>query len=196
MINKTQKQELVKRAEYHHKMDNIIKGTYWTSEGKGCCVGCLAQCAINVHQELENKFGVPVWLGYLADTLFEGLPAEKNKDFVVRFAKALPQGKSLKLVRPKFLLSTLQNLPKDYKKFPDCKKAIERVIALLIKESKGKVVDNKTWVSARSAAESARSARSAAESARSAAWSAESAAWSAAYVKMADELIRLLEAVK
>lgn len=207
--NKTSvKKKYLDRVKAHEKADEIIKGAYWQN-GKGCAVGCTIegnQIESSYHKAFERELGIPEWLAHLEDTLFEELENGEAKVFPRKFLEAIKVGSDLSLVKPKFLLWNLENLPKNYESRPDCKKAIDEVISILQDEVKGKKVKEERKEAAESAARSA--ARSAAWSAawsvesaaRSAESAADSAAWSAArsahYSKMADKLLQLLRGAK
>jgi len=180
------KSEYVQRLEEHYKLDEIIKGTYW-EKGKGCAVGCTVHSAS--HNCYEIELGIPEWLARLEDTLFEGMPNDKAKEFPLKFLESIPIGfDNWQHIYHQLCVFMLEKICKNI----DNKyvvKAICDIITLHKTESK----DESAWSAAESAAESAawsaaRSAESAAwsaawsaaRSAESAAWSAESATWSAA----------------
>ena len=75
------KDELIIQLENHYKADEIIKGTYWEN-GKGCAIGCIIHS--NIHKDLE-KIGIPQWLAYLIDYLFENLSNKQAKEFPIKF---------------------------------------------------------------------------------------------------------------
>ena len=78
--------------KYHLDNDEITKGEYW-EKGKGCAVGCLLKSGN--HREYEVKFGIPVLLARLEDTLFEGLESKASKLWPQRFmGAALAVGES------------------------------------------------------------------------------------------------------
>jgi len=179
------KQKYIKRLEQHYKHDEIIKGKYW-EDGKGCAVGCTVHS--DSHKCYESELGIPEWLAYLEDRLFEGMTNDKAKEFPLRFIKAIPVGfENWQHVYHQICIYNLTEICQD----TDNKivhKAISDIITLHRNEETDKKKWSAAWSAARSAAESA--ARSAA---RSTARSAESAARSAAYYKISEKLIELLE---
>jgi hypothetical protein len=209
------KDKYIARVAAHRAADNLIRGSGWDGH-KGCAVGCTLE-DYN-HAKYETELGIPEWLARVEDNIFEGAEQEYAMDWPGKFLAAIRPGADLESVKAPFLIfvleSTLGNF--DHQAFPDCKEAIDGVIALW-RLPEAERTESAAWsaaVSARSAAESAawsaaESARSAAGSAaRSAAWSAarsaesaaRSAAWSArsaaesAWQKFGDKLLELLTA--
>lgn len=104
------KQEAVDLAQWHQDQDKFIQGDYWNEQkGKGCSVGCMTHeyCAAhdnnNWHEATEHLYGIPRALSRLQDKVFEGLPIKEAKLWTVRFMSAIPEGKDLSMVVPKFL---------------------------------------------------------------------------------------------
>ena len=135
------KEELILQLESHYKADEIIKGTYWKN-GKGCAVGCTVHSAN--HKSYEKQLGIPTWLALLEDYIFENLPNEKAKEFPLQFARAIPVGfDKWYIIYHKFCIYLLTDIIKTEK---DSKviKAIDYIITLHIKASKGKIESNLT----------------------------------------------------
>ena len=182
------KAKYLKRIKAHAKADEIIQGTGWRN-GKGCAVGCTLENY--KHKQYEVELGIPEWLAYLEDKIFEGLQKEDAMKFPVQFLSAVPVGigdDAMYKLRCDLDYQRLSILLKEQTKLhPDddfgVNKALEEVMRL-----NQEYVDpeHEDWSTAMSAAMSAnssawsasRSAMSASGSAMSAAWlSAESAAW-------------------
>ena len=188
------KKKYLARVCAHAKADEIVKGRYW-EEGKGCAVGCTIHSGD--HAAYQTELGIPEWLAQLEDTLFEGLPNGHAKAFPSKFLSAIKVGSNLEPVRWKFALVLLQEnaervrgLKIDQVLKDQVLKAISQVEAVNRQAIETGSMDESA---ARSAGSAAWSAASAARSARSAAWSAASAAaGSAAYIRYADELLKLL----
>jgi hypothetical protein len=173
------KTDILAQLEAHRQADQIIKGRYWEN-GKGCAVGCTIHSGD--HAEYERCFGIPQMLARLEDTIFEGLPNRKAKDWPVRFMSAIRPGADLSRVGWQFLhwLLTDEKVNPGIN-HPLVREVVKQCADLLAPLMKGLPVAGRSARSAESAARSAESAESAARSAGSAAWSAaESAAWSAA----------------
>lgn len=210
----------VLRAHYDH--DDFVKGIYWQN-GKGCAVGCTIQSGR--HIEYESRFGIPVALARLEDSIFEGLPNEQAKEWPLRFMNAIPVGADLSKVQWKFLHWLLTdekvnpgiNDPIVADAVAQCASLMQQYANGCMDESSAESARSAArasaaWASAESAAWSAWSARSArsaelAELAELAAWA--SAAWaaravalaaesaeSAEWARMADKLIELLSEAK
>jgi|GEM_PF-5746068 len=106
------KTSVVERMKAHHAADSIIQGTYQqrgfdTPLGyQGCLIGCtLPHNAVMVgwHREVEDRYGIPVVIAYLADATFEYLPASECPDFALAFCEAIPVGVDLSTVAPNLL---------------------------------------------------------------------------------------------
>ena len=181
------KRKYLTRVRAHKKADEIIHGTYWQN-GKGCAVGCTIHS--DKHSNYESELGIPQWLAYLEDTLFEGMKNGKSKEFPESFLKSIPVGADLnKILHPFFHWLLTEEVIKNVTEKDEAVKKVILDIAKLHKE----VIDGKRLSPFyESAAESAAwsAAESAAESAaRSAAWSA---AWSAAYERISEKLLQLM----
>jgi hypothetical protein len=197
------KEKYLERARAHREMDDFIKGTYGhasrskkSAGWKGCAVGCLAHSNDNQHEALSKQIGIPVWMAYLIDGIFEGLPEEQAKEFPVRFIEALPVGVDLEPVKHHFLYWLLADPEYGVIRFcmeeQEVKAAVEQVANL---HKQALTTDPPTpaaWDAARAAAWAAAwaAARAAAwAAARDAAWAAaRDAAWDA----QANKLIELL----
>jgi len=178
------KQKYLARVRAHREADRLIQGTGW-EQGRGCAVGCTLEAYDHARYPVE--LGLPTWLAYLEDRIFEGLPADQAMAWPARFLEAIPVGADVEPVRHRLAMLrmdrlialqtiVLESAGEEY--------GLRAVIAQTIDalgvvrscheaEAGQNVCD---WSAAWSAAESARSA------AWSAAWSAaESAAWSAAW---------------
>lgn len=178
----------LKRIQKHRKLDHLEQGIYFESNGetKGCAVGCTLNydnSKQDAHKRYESELGIPEWLAYLEDKIFEGLTVEDSKAWPEDFLKAIPIGfDKWDRVRHKFLYIILMD-----KKHgcitrtdgrEDVKKAIENVANLhQLMFSKSKKPAAKDW----SAAECA---------AGSAGWSA---ARSAHYKWMSEVLLKIIK---
>ena len=208
------KEDFVAELTRHQKADDFMRGGYWNGQ-KGCAVGCSLESVSklkgitvkhNDHKSYETHLGIPEWLAFTEDSIFEGMSEERSRAWPVAFAKAIKSGADLEKAKTPYLIMLLEHtlvsmseVKYDEEKFPDVAAAIkgsEAAVKTMIEAHKSGgdlQAAESAWSAARSAAESAWSAawsaaRSAAESAWSAAWSAarsaaesaRSAAWSAA----------------
>ena len=171
--NTAEKDAILEQLREHEKTDELVKGYYW-EKGKGCAVGCTVHSAN--HSLYESKFGIPQMLAWLEDTIFEGLPNGKAKEWPIAFMSAIAPGTDLSLVGWKFLhwLLTDEKVNPGIN-HPLVKDAVKQCADVIAPLTKGRKVD-----------------ASAAESARSAARSAAESAWSAACVLMSEKLLELL----
>jgi hypothetical protein len=183
-----------KQLQAHYEADEIVKGQYW-EDGKGCAVGCILHSSN--HKEFEDRFGIPEWVARLVDTLFEGLPNDRAKEFPLQFWKAVAKckGKDLMPIKWKFLAFVMQENIKIVEGLERLDESIKSQGLDVLRDCERLYADGEpskidlsaTWSAARSvrsaaslAAESAE--RFAAESVMwSVIWSAESVAESAAW---------------
>ena len=107
----------------HEVADMIVKGTYGKSvDGgwKGCAIGCSLRSlnkiqgkakidrATGDHERFPPELGLPLWLAYFEDNIFEWLPNELSKTWPRRLAEAIPAGACVDdLVLAKILRWTL-----------------------------------------------------------------------------------------
>ena len=82
------KEKLVAAAIAHREADSYIRGVYSeTRNGKfrGCSLGCAIESVIGAgsegsayknHRALPGLMGLPVWLGYLQDQIFEKMDGD------------------------------------------------------------------------------------------------------------------------
>ena len=176
------KEMYLKRLEIHEKLDTIIQGTGWVN-GKGCAVGCTLESYD--HSKYPEELGLPEWLAYLEDIIFENLPNDEAKKWPRIFLGSIPVGVNLENVRHKLAIIRMDNLLEIQNKLLESntninlKKIFLDVINAIniIKKCHESELnkDHCDWSEAESAAWSAQS------EAESAAWSAaESAAQSVA----------------
>ena len=188
------KDQMIAAAISHREKDEYIAGCYAKMNGsfKGCSVGCSLFDVKGIkgidvgedyadHALLAKELGIPEFICHLQDSIFEGLPDSERFKWTERLFNSIPLGVDLTPVLPRFLLKTLDRLPKTDNQ--DVEDAIKGVKNVLISWAETGIVDAEVaW----SAAESVRSA------AESAAWSAESAAWE----QIANDLVECIEAAK
>lgn len=221
------KEEFIKELEWHYEQDNFVKGDYFEN-GKGCAVGCSLE-SISRKKNIEIKFydhskypellGIPQWLAYVEDAIFEGLEDSLSKEWPLRFSRAIKTGADLEKVKAPFLIFTLESNLERLKddKFKEQRNAVQRCIKLWQRNDLYSIDWRIERLAAKSAAESAACsadwsamlaadsaacsatltewsvAKSAAEAARSAAEAARLAAEAAAYKSFSDKLIELIE---
>ena len=99
------KARYLQRVRQQAQANEIVKGRYWDG-GKGCAVGCTIHGAD--HGEYEAALGLPRWLAWLEDTLFEHLPPGRARSFPAEMLDAIPVGKDLDHVKEQFLLFLLE----------------------------------------------------------------------------------------
>jgi len=178
MATPAQKSELLEQARAHYAADMLLKQTYGRIEDdsfKGCSVGChlrhIKPDFDNDHHDYTDKHGIvaryygyPEWLALLQDAIFEGLPNGESAKWHVHLAETLAG-----LNDNHDWQSTLHRvhvaiLRVSYHTAGEAKEAVQAVIDLHERASRGESIEDAAWSAARSAAWSA--AWSAAESAQ------------------------------
>lgn len=169
------KQKYVDRVLEHMRLDHLVKGVGWESNGevKGCAIGCTLEKY--EHKAYEYELGIPIWLAYLEDKLFEGMSWQDAKDWPYKFLDAINVGADLEQIKIPCLIivceSVLENVEGD--KHAKQRKAIENVIT----ELKRKVLDKDKLKDAANAAYAAAYATNAAGYATNAAGYAANAVY-------------------
>lgn len=128
------KEKYVARVKAHAAKDQIVKGQYW-EDGKGCAVGCTIHS--NEHEDYETELGIPEIIARLEDRIFENLPNELAMTWPLRFLEAIPVGRDLSKIWPKFAIFLLTDPTQCASRHPQCK-----IIADKFQEQlEGKIVD-------------------------------------------------------
>ena len=176
--------ELLEIMKEHQKLDRLVQGNWLSDEEvqgsyRGCFFGCAMQTSNNAIKKACEKYGLPLWIGYWSESVFEGLEVEDAVKWPVQLLEALINfsGDTEKLMHD-LAIKRLTNLL--HTKNQEVNSAIELVIDY------HKNPDEQKRIAAESAACSVRSAWSAACSALSALSAAESAACSACSAESAE----------
>lgn len=104
------KEMFLARVKAHQEADNIRqKHGYWLG-GKGCAVGCTVEVQIDPHRRYPYELGLPVWLAWAEDVIFEALSAEESKRWPEQFLSAIPVGADVRKVRYEFLLWLINDM--------------------------------------------------------------------------------------
>jgi len=210
---------VVERVREHQRLDQIAQQIYWDGS-KGCAIGCVLHG--DQHLAFEQQLGLPVFLAYIDEHIFERLPLEEARAWPLRFIEAVPVGVDLELVFPRFMHWLLSD-PNGMRQYANAEMLpiIDSLVAMYARRIEGVPFDlcaaesatsaarsaaeraaASAWSVARSTARSAArsAAESAAESARSAAWSAAecaaSAAWSTAESAAASDVWSAMSAAR
>jgi hypothetical protein len=173
------KAKYVARLAAHRAAENLIQGTGFDG-GKGCAVGCTLEKYD--HDLYPIELGLPAWLAYLEDRIFEGLPKGEAEQFAEDFLSAIPVGADVSNVRGLLAVQRLTRLLPALDANPEtyahqCAAAVRGVIAWHEQgepEGTRSAVESVAYSAARSAY------LAATNSANSAVYSAYSAAYSAA----------------
>lgn len=174
----TVKAKYVARFAGHRAADEVVQKIGF-DEGRGGFVGCTLDAYDPERFPIE--LGWPLWLAYLADTIFEGLLKNEAPAFGADLLAAVPVGVDLEQVRIPFLVALLRRnlvrLADNTATCADlCRNAIQGVIDWL--ESGGESGEHQAAARvARAAVNSAR--REAEETGEEAAWAAKAAAGAA-----------------
>jgi hypothetical protein len=83
------KEKYLARVREHRIADNLIQGIGWEN-GKGCAVGCTLESYD--HKRYPIELGLPIWLAYLQDVIFENLIKKESDYWPENFLEAIPVG--------------------------------------------------------------------------------------------------------
>ena len=182
------RQTFLSRVRAHHAADEIIKGAYWRN-GKGCAFGCMFHTSN--HMASEEEAGIPVMLSRLQDNIFENLPNDKAKQWVLDYPEAIRAGQDLSRVGWKFLHWLLTESNPSAFGHPLIRDAVKQCTEVLVPLTRGLPIDRKAAARAAEAAEAAAWATewAAAEAAEAAAWAAWATEWAAAEAAEAAEAV-------
>ena len=98
--NQCLRDAVVGRVREHQRLDQIAQRIYWDGS-KGCAIGCVLHSG--EHMAFEEQLGLPVFLAYMDEHIFESLPLVEAKAWPLRFIEAVPVGVDLELVFPRFM---------------------------------------------------------------------------------------------
>ena len=94
----------------HVAADQVVQGQYWY-QNRGCFIGCLNHG--DDPRSAEAEFGLPIIVQRIAESIFEGLPAEEAKAFFAALPDAVhSDGMDLSRVGWHFFAIELRSLPK------------------------------------------------------------------------------------
>ena len=187
---------VVERVREHQRLDQIAQLVYWDGS-KGCAIGCVLHSGN--HLAFEQQLGLPVFLAYMDEHIFEKLPLEEAKGWPLRFIEAVPVGVDLELVSPRFMHWLLSD-PDGVRQYADARTVpiMDTLVAMYARRIEGIPFDVAAAWAARAAAWAAAAgaagaASGAAGHAAGAARDAGHAAGAAAIHRQADCLIALLQ---
>ena len=182
--DKKVKSKYVRRVRAHAKADQLVQGYGYWEDGKGCAVGCTIHGS--EHSAYETELGIPRAIARIEDRLFECLPTKRARRWPSQFLAAIPVGADLSMVVPRFLVFILT----DCRPHAEGKvlESVDAVIAAYNRMIGGETISREEWQRIRAAAYAA--AAYAADAAAAAA--ARTKARESAYIRFADELLRLL----
>lgn len=175
--DKSIKEKYIKRLEAHYAADEIIQGIYWEN-GRGCAVGCTIHSSD--HFSYEKELGIPIILARLEDKIFENLPIMIAKEWPLRFLNAIPVGKDLSKIWPKFAIWLLIDNKYGLINFTKNKDLIKNIAELYKKSLTEKVSVEKWHTIANQTADAVSTAAD--DAATMAAYAAAYAARTGAYV--------------
>ena len=179
---------VVKRVREHQRLDQIAQQIYWDGS-KGCAIGCVLHSG--EHMAFEQQLGLPVFLAYLDEHIFEKLPLEEAKGWPLRFIEAVPVGVDLELVFPRFMHWLLSD-PDGVRQYADARTVpiMDTIVAMYARRIEGIPFD----VDAARAARDAAGAAAWAAAGAAAGAAAEAAAWDAAWAAQQNHFLALVTA--
>lgn len=162
---------LTAEVEAHIAADAVVQGTYWDGSN-GCFIGCMAHSYDATI--LQERFGLPLPLVRICESIFEALPEDDAKAFFAAFPGAVARdGKDLSRVHWKFLAAEMRALPSQS---PKVQAVIDPVI-----EGMDLLAEGKAWPDAYGARARAAAGAAGTVYALAAAYAAADAAYRAAY---------------
>jgi len=86
--------EALEVMEGHAEADRFIQGNWLDSEDadgvfSGCFFGCAMQTDNNPIEAFCKKYGMPLWLGCLSESIFEGIGAKDARLWPVKLLKTM-----------------------------------------------------------------------------------------------------------
>ncbi len=99
------KDAVVARVKEHQRLDQITQGQYWEQDSDGIFRGCGIGCVLHsgTHIDFERQLGLPIFLAYMDEHIFESLPLAQAKWWPLRLMEAMPVGVDLTLICPRFI---------------------------------------------------------------------------------------------
>ncbi len=107
------KEQVLLKMKEHRVEDSIVQGKYQefdptlASKYRGCLIGCTLPRRATAdprnyhstwHVGVRRRYGIPLRLVYLLESIFEGLPEHRCADFAVESIEAIPVGADLNWV--------------------------------------------------------------------------------------------------
>ena len=109
------KEQVLLKMKQHRVEDSIVQGKYQefdpvlASQYRGCLIGCTLPRRVTLnpdpvnyhstwHESVRRRYGIPIRLVYLLESIFEGLPEGRCADFAVESIEAIPVGANLNWV--------------------------------------------------------------------------------------------------
>ncbi len=114
--NQETKDHFLQLAQF--RLDNdLFEQGQWLNKDKqkdgvfcGCMHGCLIQKGEDVLKESAQIMQWPLWLTYLSEKIFEGLPSSDSSKFVVDLINAVPVDADISLVQNKVEIARMERL--------------------------------------------------------------------------------------
>ena len=108
----------------HQKHDRFVQNTYLDELGSpvgtkifhGCMFGCTMQTDSKPITKFCERYGMPLWMGFLCEGIFEGMDFDEAIYFPVQVMEKLvelPEDFDLEKVKHEVIIKRLENLPHD-----------------------------------------------------------------------------------
>lgn len=102
------KANLLRLLHEDYEAGRIVQGHYWDGSC-GCLIGCATRRGAGQHERYADAIGVPYPLPLLFDRIFEGLPLDEARAFVLDLHEAIPVGADLSPVAPHLFVRLLSD---------------------------------------------------------------------------------------
>lgn len=101
------KDKYIARVRKHRELDHLIQGVGWEN-GRGCAIGCTLESYD--HSRYPDELGLPMWLAYIVDHIFENLPTDNAMEWPEQVLSAIPVGADVEKVRHQLAIRWLNRL--------------------------------------------------------------------------------------
>jgi len=102
------KARFLEELNKYYEENSFVQGTFYDEEtSKGCAIGCSIKSINDIQGSVYytgahgayEAIGVPAWLAFLEDTIFENLDIEDAKKWPMRFSEAINPGAELDSIK-------------------------------------------------------------------------------------------------
>ncbi len=104
------KEDLIIRLNKNKDDGDLIVQKNYLEDWKGCAIGCSVRIKENRIEILQERYGLPKWMGLLIQRTFNNLSNSDGIDFCLDVFSAIPVGVDLNPLRDGFVINILHAL--------------------------------------------------------------------------------------